>query len=84
MNYNNWIVNGIHATRYVASWVNAGGKVTGIPRYDQKFMNWLKQLIINGRSLTEKELSDIYEVAQMLHNGKLELQENAKEFLKGA
>lgn len=70
--------------RYIASYVNAGGTITGIYRYDSDFIHWLKQLVINGRNLTEEEVSDIYALAQIMQTGKLELESNAKEFLKGA
>lgn len=82
MDYENKKINGIHATRYVASYLNAGGRITGIPRHDQKFFDWLKQLIVNGRALTMEEINDIYYVAQMMHSGKLELEQSAKLFLK--
>jgi hypothetical protein len=84
MEFGNPIVNGIHATRYVASFENAGGKVTGIGRLDKPFMDWLRQLIINGRPLTEEEIDQIDDAAKMMRNGKFELQENAKKFLKAA
>lgn len=82
MDFENKLVNGIHATRYVASYVNAGGKITGLPRYDSDFIHWLKQLVVNGRKLTDEEISEIYAVAQMLKNGKLELESNARAWIK--
>ena len=82
--FENKIINGIHASRYAASYENAGGKITGLPRYDRDFIEWLKTLFINDRKLTEEEIDYIYRYAQTRRNGKLELQENAKEFLKGA
>lgn len=79
--FKNSLVNGIHKSRYIASWIYAGGELHGSKGGNHKFVQWLKTLIINDRHLTEDEIKSIDFFAR---NGKLELQELAKEFLKGA
>ncbi len=80
-NFKNEIINGIHCSRYIASWCTAGGELHGSKRRDGEFIDWLKNLFINGRFLTDEEVTFIHQFAS---NGKLELEINAKEFLKGA
>lgn len=66
-------VRGIPLTRYVASWYAAGG------RQDRhKVEAWLRSLVINGSHLTEEEIEL---VASATVNGKLELEELAKQFV---
>lgn len=75
--FENRIINGIHKSRYLASWANSGGTL------DRKgrglFKKWLKTLVINDRHLTDDEILDIFVYAQ---NGKLELEFSAEDFLK--
>lgn len=78
--FKNEMINGIHASRYIVSWVKEGGSLKG-SRRNSKFVEWLKSLTINGRSLTEEEIDKIYFLSS---NGKMELEHIAKEFLKGA
>lgn len=75
MEFENKIINGIHVSRYVASWSNVSG---GKYRFFF-FEDWLRQLVINGRSLTEDEIRYIYNYAT---NGKLELEANARTFIQ--
>lgn len=70
--FENKVIKGIYISRYVASWTNAGGKRKG-------FKNWLRTLVIDGEHLTEEEIYDIYAYAT---NGKLELEDSAREYLK--
>lgn len=58
---------GIHYSRYIASWNNVGGTYG--------FEEWLESM----SEITENERRDILE---MQMNGKLELEINAKEFIK--
>lgn len=81
MEFENKIINGIHCSRYIASWCTAGGKLYGSRRNNLDFINWLESLIINDRNLTSEEVKYIHDFAS---NGKLELENSAKEFLKGA
>ena len=71
--FENRIIEGIHISRFVASWVKEGGKLTF------EFKEWLKTLTINGRQLTNEEIQDIYNFGT---NGKLELETLAAMFLK--
>lgn len=60
---------GIHYTRYMMSWINSGGTSFGA-----NFEDWLR-----SEQLTEEEIHDIKEIAM---NGKLELEVNARAFIK--
>lgn len=62
--------NGIHYSRYISSWKQAGGKIYrgGL------FERWLREI----EHLTEEEISDILFMAE---NGKLELECSAKMFI---
>lgn len=71
--FKNKVINGIHCSRYVASW-----KATGL-KTNYLFKLWLEQLVINGRKLTEGEVKFIYNFGT---NGKLELESDAKFFAK--
>ena len=70
--FENVTVKGIHATRYIMSYIRMGGnlaKRTG----RSEFENWLKSLGLN-----EDEIWSISKIAQ---NGKLELEISATKFL---
>ena len=60
---------GIHYSRYIMSWLNAGGEYFGT-----KFEEWLR-----SEQLTDDEIRDIKEMAM---NGKFELEQNARAFIK--
>lgn len=72
--FENKIIKDIHASRYIASWVNAGGTFDRKPGGRFDFRVWLESL-----GLEDDEVRFIYNLAE---NGKLELQENAKKVLK--
>ena len=63
--------NGIHYSRYIASWRRKGGKIYrgGL------FEKWLKE----KEELTDEEIAEILIMAE---NGKLELQDSAEQFMK--
>ena len=61
--------NGIHYSRYIASWNKAGGRT-----YGRLFKEWLRDY----QELTDDEIKDIIEMAT---NGKMELEFSAKQFL---
>lgn len=63
--------NGIYYSRYIVSWRNAGGEITPYGLFDR----WLREV----EKLTDEEIRDIYNLAT---NGKLELQESAKAFMR--
>ncbi len=70
---------GIYTTRFIMSWVREGGTFSrrGIG-YDE-FREWLQTLIIDGNPLSENDVDHIVFMAQ---NGKMELENSAKMFLK--
>lgn len=72
--FENKIIRGVHASRYIASWVKAGGNFSRKPYGRFDFRVWLESL-----GLTEDEVSYIYNLAE---NGRLELQESARHFIK--
>ena len=77
--FENKMIEGIYYSRFVASWINAGGaRFYKMQCRRLGFEIWLKQLVINGRHLTEEEIRDICNYAW---NGKLELEENVRNFL---
>ena len=76
--FENKLVKGIHISRYIMSWARVGGPLN----YRGKgytFGEWLETLEIDGSKLSEEEIHDIMFIAQ---NGKLELEESAREFIR--
>ena len=66
--------NGIHYSRYVASWIIAG--VSKLTAYrNQDFESWLRE----SQKLTEEEIQDIHEIYS---NGKMELESSARLWIK--
>lgn len=68
--------NGIYYSRYIASWIKAGGNFKRDREtllFGVQFKNWLRQT-----GCTEEEVKEIYWLAT---NGKLELESSAKRFL---
>lgn len=65
----------VHYSRYIASWINAGGDLSTLDGW-YSFAFWLDTL-----GLTADE---IYHIRVMATNGKLELENSAKEFIKRA
>ena len=70
--FENVVIRGIHASRYIMSWLREGGSI----RDRDKFRKWLKALPME---LTNEEVQHIVEIYD---NGKLELEVNASRFLK--
>ena len=79
--FENSLVRGIHISRYIASWTKNSYPITTATRgYNTcLFIEWLKQLIIDGEPLTDDEIWRIYNFTR---NGKLELESNAKAFMR--
>ena len=71
--YENKKIRGIHATRYIMSWVRAGGKFGLHGEGCGAFRSWLRSL-----DLSEDELNCIWELAM---TGKSELEYSAQKFL---
>ena len=78
MTFENKYAGGVYYSRIIASWVNAGGdfkinlKERGV--MNTKFAKWLKSLGISDH--------EIWEIWNLATCGKLELETNAKRFLK--
>ena len=65
--FENRKINGIYATRYIASWMNVThGKFDG-------FNDWLKSLGLSDE--------DIWDIVHLARNGKMELENSALEFI---
>lgn len=75
MDFENKTFEGIHYSRFIASWVKANGHAL----YGMVgFRTWLKSLIINDKHIPNDV---IQEICNLMGNGKLELQENAKRWI---
>ena len=70
--FENARIKGVHASRYIMSYLREGGEAN----YRDKFREWLKSLPME---LTEEEIDYIVGIYD---NGKMELEMNAKRFLK--
>lgn len=71
--FKNNLIGNIYETRFIASWIIAGGKINGRGAV-KDFKEWLKSL-----GLTDDQVNHIAYIAT---NGKLELEYNAEQFLK--
>lgn len=69
--YENKVVNGVRLSRYIASWLNVGGKI--YYDHESQWYKWLESLGFSE--------DDIWNATNMALNGKLELEVSAKEFL---
>lgn len=72
--FENKLIRGIHASRYIASWVKEGGHFCRGLRGRFDFRDWLKSL-----GLAADEVRYIYNLAD---NGKLELETSARAFME--
>ena len=73
MRFENVLIKGVHATRYIMSWIRMGGEIHLYGR-SSDFVNWLKSL-----GLTDEECDTIMDLAT---NGRMELEMSAKKYLK--
>lgn len=64
---------GIYYSRFIASWINVGGKM------NRRFADWLRTIEVNGKDIPEDVIREIYNLAT---NGKLELENSAEKFLE--
>lgn len=93
MEFENKVYEGIHYSRFIASWYNAGGEsINCVRRVNRRgeptklirgrvvFKNWLRTLTINGKPIPEDVIN---EIAEFGANGKLELETSAKAFIYG-
>jgi hypothetical protein len=70
--FENKLFNDVRATRYIASWLRAGGELYYVEDVDN-FRGWLLSL-----GLTADE---VYHISNLATCGKLELENSAKKFL---
>ena len=70
--FKNNLIGEIHETRFIASWLRAGGQLYFVEDVDN-FQGWLLSL-----GLSEDE---VYHISNMATCGKVELEHNAREFL---
>lgn len=75
MEWENKLYEGIHYSRFIVSYAKEGGDL-GKRR---KFEEWLRTLVINGKHIPEEVIDEISFIAS---NGKFELENSAREFLK--
>ena len=79
MNFENKIYEGIHYSRFIASWLQSGGTDMIVRPRNYGLRLWLNSLIINDKPIPEEVVEEIMDLA---NNGKLELECNAKAFQK--
>lgn len=72
--FENKVYEGIHYSRFIASWVKAGGVITR-----GGLTNWLRTLTINGKDIPDDVINEIVNLAT---NGKLELEDHARAYIK--
>lgn len=74
--FENVVVNGVHASRYIASWFNIGGGKVKPGRNGwkgSKLAEWLFSIGVNE--------DDAYRIYLLATNGRLELETSVKKFL---
>ena len=79
--FENKVYEGIYYSRFIASWIKAGGSINYWARRLGKttdFVEWLRSLVINGKKMPE---DIIYEINDFATCGKLELEYSAKNFI---
>ena len=72
--FENKSFEGIYYSRFIASWINATGC-----EIDYRFKRWLATLTINGKSIPQEVIRDIYNFGT---NGKMELEQSARNYIK--
>ena len=73
MYFENESIRGIYATRFIASWLKIGGMLCTGKDVDN-FRSWLLSLGLNS--------DEVWPIMYLATNGKMELEVNAKAFLK--
>lgn len=74
--FENKMYKGIRYSRFIASWLNAGGDCCNVD-----FELWLRALKIDGENIPEEIIQEIYRFCYY-YVGKMELEIDAKRFLK--
>lgn len=70
--FKNNLIGDIHESRFIASWLRAGGELYYVEDVDN-FCSWLLSLGLNE--------DEVYHIRNLATCGKVELENNAKEFL---
>ena len=71
--FENKLIRGIYATRFIASWLKMGGMLcTG--KDTDNFRSWLLSLGLNS--------DEVWPIMYLATTGKMELEVNAKAFLE--
>ena len=73
MCFENESIRGIYASRFIASWLRMGGMLCTGKDVDN-FRSWLLSLGLNS--------DEVWPIMYLATNGKMELEVNAKAFLK--
>lgn len=71
--WENTFIRGIHASRYIASWIKIALR-SEKKVYVSDFSNWLKSLGLSG--------DEISRIVFLYVEGKLELEDSARNFIK--
>lgn len=71
--FKNNLIGEIHETRFIASWLRAGGQLYYVEDIND-FQGWLLSLGLNE--------DEAYHVINLATCGKMELEHSAREFLK--
>ena len=71
--FDNEIIDGVHVSRYIMSWVRCGGTLGKRGQGYDDFDKWLKTLGLGD--------DDRRYICNFASNGKLELEESVKRFL---
>ena len=71
--FENFTINGIYATRFIASWLKEGGKLKNGSDL-ALFRTWLRTLKLSNE--------EVDRISFLVTNGKLELEMSAQDFLE--
>ena len=71
--FTNKLINDVHATRYIASWLKMGGHLRTGADIDY-FRDWLLSMEISD--------DDAYRIINLATCGRMELEYNARTFMK--
>jgi hypothetical protein len=72
--FENKLINGIHASRYIASWQRAGGAPLYYGEDIDDFRVWLSSLGLSSE--------DVEFIVRLATNGKLELEKDAEKYIR--
>ena len=72
--FENKLIDEVHATRYIASWVNVGGTLDRHTGGLYDFQDWLESLGLSN--------DDVMYISYLAICGRLELETSARQFIK--